>query len=449
MSTLTMNHLSTTEVRAALGAGFATDEPILHWTTDSRAVKKGSAFVALRGQRHDGNKFALQAIEAGAALVIASLEAPEHSSIVRVADPLAAMGRCAALLRARFEGPVLGITGSAGKTTLKEFLRALIPADWHATFPESSHNNAEGLPRTMLATHPDARCMVLELGTNAPGEIAALAAIAKPTLAALTSIGPAHLEGLGSVEGVLQEKLDLVRALPRGSTVFLNADDPRLSVASLPAGLQVLHTGLHNGVAPLRPALASDAQCFVLEDGTRIAHTLDTDVLRRALWMALQIALHLGVPKEHLVSAAQHVHAHKLRGETRRLGPSMLVLDCYNANPLSMSAALAELAKRPAPRRVVLGDMRELGEGAEEAHRAVGRQLAQVDLAEALLIGTYAPHVAESAHAAGIPASAITICPDTASAAAAFRMLVARGGTVLMKASRGMALERLLEGSHD
>lgn len=444
-----MNPLTTRDVRALCGAEAGPVEPVLHWTTDSRAVRAGSAFIALQGARHDGAAFALQALAAGAVLVLAGPTAPEHPRVVRVANPLEALGRIAALARARFDGPVLGITGSAGKTTLKEFLRTLLPAEWNATFPEASHNNAEGLPRTILGTHPDARCMVLELGTNAPGEIAALAAIARPTLAALTAIGPAHLQGLGSVEGVLNEKLDLVRALPPGATVFVNADDERLGAARLPGGFDIVRTGLVSGSADHRPGPGSDTQCFVLEDGTRIAHNLETDVLRRALWMAIRIALHLGASVEQVRAAAPAVRAHKLRGEMRQVGDAALILDCYNANPLSMGAALADLARRPAPRRAVLGDMRELGDGAAEAHRALGAQLAAAAVEEALLIGALAPLVAESAHAAGLPARAITICPDTASAASAFRMLVARGGTVLLKASRGMALERLLEGLHD
>ncbi len=449
MSTATMTHLTTADVRSLLGLPAGECETVLHWTTDSRAVRPGSAFVALSGSQHDGATFAMQAVAAGAVLVVAGPAALEHLRILRVANPLDALGRIAGLARLRFEGPVLGITGSAGKTTLKEFLRTLIPADWNATFPEASHNNAEGLPRTILGAHPDARCMVLELGTNARGEIAALSAIARPTLAALTAIGPAHLQGLGSVEGVLNEKLDLVRALPAGATVFVNADDERLCAAELPHGFHIVRTGMVSASAEHRPGPGSDAQSFVLEDGTRIAHNLETAVLQRALWMALRIALHLGVPAEHLAAAAPRVRAHKLRGEMRQVGETSLILDCYNANPLSMGAALADLARRPLPRRAVLGDMRELGAGAEAAHRVLGVQLAAASVEEALLIGAFAPIVAESAHAAGLPARAITICPDTASAASAFRMLVARGGTVLLKASRGMALERLLEGLHD
>ncbi|MSR74561.1 MAG: UDP-N-acetylmuramoyl-tripeptide--D-alanyl-D-alanine ligase [Planctomycetes bacterium] len=449
MSTSTMSRLNTAEIAAALNVDAGDATPLTSFTTDSRTVCPGACFIALQGPRHDASAFAEQALAAGAALVIAGKSARAHAQVLRVDNPLAALGTIAALARSRFEGPVLGITGSAGKTTLKEHLRQLIPADWCAVFPEASHNNSEGVPRTILSAQPEARCMVLELGTNAPGEIAALSRISAPTLAAFTSIGAAHLQGLGNVGGVLQEKMDLARALPVGATAFINADDALLANAVWPTGIEVVRLGLR-AVPGVRTPVVCDGQALRMRSaGLRIEHAATTEVQMRSLWMALCIAEFLGVDEAHLAQAAPCVAPARLRGEIRRIGETLLILDCYNANPLSMRAALEDLGRRSGARRAVLGEMLELGSDAEEFHREVGRQVAGLQLDEVLLIGPSAPFTAEAAHAAGMPAQSITVCPTRESANTAFRTLVAHGGTVLLKGSRLMALERLLEGQHE
>ena len=449
MTSSTMTKLTTADIAAALqrNAGDATE--ISTFTTDSRMVQAGACFFALQGPNRDASQFAQAALDAGAALVVAGMAAPLHPRVLRVADPLAAIGAVAALARSRFEGPVLGITGSAGKTTLKEHLRTLLPQEWDAVFPEGSYNNFEGLPRTILSAQPTARCMVLELGTNAPGEIAALARISAPTAAALTSVGGAHLQGLGNIAGVLNEKLDLARALPAGSMLFINADDPVLGAADLPHGLEVVRLGLHSASGVRTPAARETNSLRMHAGGERMLHGLSAEVQVRSLWMALCIAEALGVSEAELAQASQRVVPARLRGEVRVVGDSTLVLDCYNANPLSLRAALDDLARRPGPRRAVLGEMLELGPATEAAHREVGQQCAALHLDELLLIGPSAAFTAEAAHEAGLPAACISVCPSTDSARTAFKTLVARGGTVLLKGSRMLALERLVEGLHD
>ncbi len=285
------------------------------------------------------------------------------------------------------------------------------------------------------------------MGTSAPGEIAALCALGRPTLGVITAIGPAHLEGLGTIEGVLEEKLALARALPPGATLFVNGDDPRLREAAYPAGLEVIRLGLETCDGVLSPPPGARSGVLRLRpEGIAIRHPFTSTVLMRNLWIALHVAHRLGVSEEALAAAAPGLGPAKLRGETRRVGAAEIVVDCYNANPLSMTAALADLARRAGRRAAVLGDMLELGGESPRWHRELGRALAGSGLHHVVFIGTQAGEVAAGAWDGGMDPRSIETFADLDRARPAFRVLVARGGTILLKASRGMALERLLEG---
>lgn len=440
------------EVAAALGLRTAADGVLLGVTTDSRAVRPGDCFIALSGRNFDGRQFVEQALSKGAVLAIGGPGTITGARTWEVKDPIAALGTIASLVRDRFTGPVIGITGSAGKTTVKEFLRTLISPTLRTVAPLKSFNNREGVPRTITSVGTDTQVLIVEIGTNAPGEIAELCALAKPTIGVLTSIGPSHLQGLGSIEGVLQEKLALARSLPRGSTLIVNADDPILQSASFPEHVKVLWVGLRpDGRREVRtPALPrSDSTLCFSDGGPPIHHNLDTEVLVRNLWISLNVARILGVSKSDLAISASGVMPAPLRGERRRVGASELIVDCYNANPLSMTAALKDLAGRSGRRSAVLGEMLELGPETESRHRELGRLLSALRLDEVLVIGPSAVFVKESAVLAGADAESISSFATTADAADAFARLVGRSGCILLKGSRGMALERLIEASHD
>lgn len=443
------------EVAAALGTDPLGEGAITGVSVDSRRVEPGDCFVALPGRNVDARRFIPDAFRSGAVLAVAARRgAPDGAEpvapaerIVEVDDPVDALGTLAGLVRAKFAGPVVGITGTAGKTTVKEFLRGLTAGTLKGVFPEASFNNKEGVPRTILGLERDTGVLVVELGTNAPGEIAALCRIARPTIGILTSIGPGHLQGLKSVDGVLQEKLDLARALPAGAVLFVNGDDPILAAAAYPAGLDVRRVGLRPGPDVETPALPLETgRLGFAGDPVEIPHGLATEVQVRNLWLALNAARHLGVPVTSLAEAAPALRPARLRGETRRAGAAELLVDCYNANPLSMAAALRDLARRPGRRTAVLGEMLELGDETARHHLELGRLLARLRPHRVLFIGPSAGSVIEGAWEEGFDPTLIEGFADLEAARASFADVLAEGGTVLMKASRGMALERLLEG---
>jgi UDP-N-acetylmuramoyl-tripeptide--D-alanyl-D-alanine ligase len=437
------------ELTTALGTEGRREATITGLSVDSRTVQRGDCFFALSGTRVDGARFIPDALERGAALCVGREVGPRDDRVCDVADPLGALGVLGGLVRDRYDGLVVGITGSAGKTSVKEMLRTLVGGQRRAVFPDRSFNNFEGVPRTLAKLTQHTELCVVELGTNAPGEIAALSAIARPTLGVLTSIGAAHLEGLGSVAGVLDEKMSLVRALPAGSTLIVNADDPHLRVANYPAHVVVVGVGLSaaEGVIAPPPERAEGT----LPVGAEVArHRLGTRVLERNLWIAIQVARVLGLDDAATARSVATVRPADLRGEVRTVGETTLILDCYNANPLSLGEALADLGGRRGRRAAVLGEMLELGAATAAAHREMGARAARAGLHRALFIGPSGPAFREGFEAAGGEPGVLRLFSEVGAARADFAELKRSGGSVLLKASRGMALERLLkEGSND
>lgn len=414
--------------------------------TDHRCVRPGDAFFAFRGRRHDGNAYLGEALQRGAVLSIGSAPSGGDPRCIRVDEPLHALGVLAGLVRGQFQGPVVGITGSAGKTTVKECLRQLLGSRLRAVFPEGSFNNAEGVPRTVCSVEADTELLVVELGTSRKGEIAALCRIARPTMGILTSVGPAHLQGLGSVEGVLEEKLDLLRALPAGATTIVNGDDPVLRRAKLPGGLRIVFGGLEVREGVEAPRSYGPGR-LVLEDGVELECSLGTATLLRNLWLALLAARELGHGPGSLRSEAARVHPAPLRGEIVHLNAARIILDCYNANPLSMDAALADLERAGGRRFAVLGEMLDLGAETAARHRALGERIARSGIEEAIFIGPSGEAVRRGTLGGRVRVAVFTSLEE---ARGEFDRLTREPATILLKASRGMALENLLaERSRD
>ena len=435
------------ELTDALEATACREAMITGLSVDNRTVAPGDCFVALKGTRVDATGFIPDALDRGAVLAIGGPGSPDDDRVCVVDEPLAALGVLGHLVRRRYGGPTVGITGSAGKTTVKEMLRTLVGSQRRAVFPERSYNNFEGVPRTLALLNDDTELCVVELGTNAPGEIAALSAMAMPTLGVLTAIGPAHLEGLGSIEGVLDEKLALARALPEGATLVVNGDDPWLASAAYPDELDVVRVGLDASEGVLAPP--AERQARTLPVGDRVAtHVLGTRVLERNLWIAICVARRLGLEDDAITDTVADVRPGPLRGEVRTLGEATLILDCYNANPLSLGVALDDLARCGGRRVAVIGEMLELGDAAASAHHDMGAHLARVGIDRALFIGTSGDAFADGFRHGGGDGGVLDLCADVDVARGPFADLVRGGGTVLLKGSRGIALERLLEGSH-
>jgi UDP-N-acetylmuramoyl-tripeptide--D-alanyl-D-alanine ligase len=443
-------------VRATQGALVGGDLgiPVTGVSIDSRTLAVGEAFFAIHGHRLDGHAFLGDAAARGAAcLVVHTLpdDAPANVPLVLVEDTTRALGRLATWHRRRFAGPVVAVTGSSGKTTTKELVAGVLGTRWTVLRPERSFNNQWGLPLTLLRLGPAHQAAVIEIGTNQRGEVAALAAIAEPTVAVVTTVAAVHVEFLGSLDGVREEKAGLVRAVPADGAVVLNADDPRVAGMAAETAARVTTFGRAAG-ADVRVAGE------VVEDEAgltfTVVHAADAQPVRLALagrhnvvngLAAAAVGVALGLPLADVAAGLAGVPPVAGRCVWRTVGEVQVLDDTYNASPVSVRAALDAVAGRRAGRRVVvvLGDMLELGAMSEEAHREAGRQVAGLPADEFLGVGRAMQHAVEAARAAGLGAAwHLTTFEDTV---AHLLKRLAPGDVVLVKGSRGMRMERVVD----
>jgi UDP-N-acetylmuramoyl-tripeptide--D-alanyl-D-alanine ligase len=443
-------------VRATQGALVAGDLgiPVTGVSIDSRSLGVGEAFFAIQGHRLDGHAFLAEAAARGAAcLVVHALpdDAPANVPLVLVEDTTRALGRLGAWHRGRFTIPVVAITGSNGKTTTKELTAGVLGTRWEVLRPERSFNNQWGLPLTLLRLGPEHQATVLEIGTNARGEIAALTALASPTIGVVTTVAAVHTEFLGSLDGVREEKAGLVRALPADGVAVLNADDPRVAGMASETRARVVTYG-RAATAHVR------AVGEILDDEEGLTLTLETGGERRPVTLALAgrhnvgnvlaaaaVGVALGFPLDEIVRGLAGVRPVAGRCVWRRAGDVTILDDTYNASPVSMRAALDTLVAHRRGRRVivVLGDMLELGAISDDAHREVGRQVVALPADELIGVGRGMTLAVEAARAAGLAeARHLTTFEDTV--AHLLKRLTA-GDLVLVKGSRGMRMERVVD----
>jgi len=433
--------------------------------TDSRTVAEGSAFVALRGERFDAHDYLGQAAAAGAACAVVSAEwaaragaaLPPGLPLLAVPDTLAALGAIARAHRARFHVPLVAVTGSNGKTTTREMLGAILRTRGPVLKTEGNLNNEVGLPLTLLGLEAGHWAGVVEMGMNHAGEIARLAAIALPQIGLVTNAGPAHLGHFASVEAVADAKGELYQALPPGGVAVANADDARMLGRAQASGRRLLTFASGRGRPGDVVALevlehGAAGLVFLLGIGNReLEVRLSLVGLHNCLnaAAAAAAAVALGCSDQEIARGLGEVRP---VGRRLRLAPlasgALLLDDCYNANPASMTAALrtlAELASRGGGRALaVLGDMLELGPAEAEAHRALGAEAAAVVRGLAAF-GPRSRLTAEGARAAGLPAADLVHAEEIAPLAVWVRERLAPGDVLLVKGSRGMRLERLVE----
>ncbi|MGH7331722.1 MAG: UDP-N-acetylmuramoyl-tripeptide--D-alanyl-D-alanine ligase, partial [Candidatus Rokuibacteriota bacterium] len=372
--------------------------PVAGVSIDSRTLKVGEAFFAIRGHWHDGHDNVGDAAARGACCVVvhtAPDDPPPTVPLVLVADTTVALGRLAARHRARFAIPLVAVTGSNGKTTTKELIAAVLAPRFSVLKSEASFNNQWGLPLTLLRLTSTHEVAVVEIGTNQPGEIATLASLAAPTLGVVTTVADVHTEFLGSLEGVREEKAALVRALPASGAAVLNADDPRVLGMAADTAARVLTFGTTPGAdvhlaSPVADGAASIG--FTLEQAgqraaVRLALAGRHNVINALAAAATGVAL--GLPLAEIARGLGAAHAVKGRCVWREARGVRILDDTYNANPVSVRAALETVTARRGPGRlvVVLGDMLELGALADEAHREVGRLVAAVGADELVGVG--------------------------------------------------------------
>ena len=423
--------------------------PVEGAAIDTRTLGPGALFVPLPGRHSDGHDHLAEAFRRGAAAALCergryeAWRGREPGPLVLVEDVTAALGRLAHGHRLGWHGLLLCVTGSSGKTTTRELVAAALATAGPGIRTEGNLNNQWGAPLTLLRLRPEHRTAVIELGSNHPGEIAALAALAEPGAAVITNAGSAHLEGFGTLDAVAREKASLGFALEAGRPLFAGADSPRLLRALAGVKARLVPYGLAK-TATVRPERVADLG----PDGSRIEvagfpalhlRLVGAHQVLNAL-AALAVARELELDPVAVVGALEQARGTKGRMEVRRRHGATLLVDCYNANPESTRAALATLAGWPAAGRriAVLGDMLELGPRAAALHRETG---ARVRDAELWTVGAHAADYAAGARRAG---ARVRVFEDKAAVSAALRAVLADGVVVLVKASRGAALEEVL-----
>jgi UDP-N-acetylmuramoyl-tripeptide--D-alanyl-D-alanine ligase len=443
-------------VRATEGALVSGDlgVPVAGVSIDSRTLQVGEAFFAIVGHRLDGHAFLADAAARGAACVVVHTlpdEPPANVPLVLVEDTTRSLGRLAAWHRSRFSVPVVGITGSIGKTTAKELTAAVLATRWNVLKPASSFNNQWGLPLTLLRLGAEHGAAVVEIGTNQAGEIATLSAIAQPTVGVVTMVAAVHTEFLGSIEGVREEKAALVRALAPSGIAVLNADDARVASMAREAKGRVVTFGRAAGAGARIAGDATDTDdgfAFTLEVGGRrqavsVAFAGRHNVANALAAAAVGVALDL--PLDEIARGLAAARPVGGRGVWKRAGEVTILDDTYNASPASVRAALDTLAARRAGRRavVVLGDMLELGTLSDAAHREIGRLVAALPADELVGLGRATALTVEAARGAGLAnAHHMATFEDTV---AHLLKRLTPGDVVLVKGSRGMRMERVVD----
>lgn len=430
---------------------------------DTRERLDHRAFLAIRGDRRDGHEFLEAAVAAGASCLFVESgwidrggAVPGGVAVIAVPDARRALVEMARAWRRQLGGRVIGVTGTCGKTTTKRLLHAALVTTQRGSASPKSFNNDLGVPLTLLAARADDDYVVVEIGTNRPGEIAFLSEIARPHVAVITLIGHGHLAELGSLEGVAAEKSSMLDRLAPPAIAVVRGDQAVLAsaVASRRGRLgEVIAFGLDPS---LRVRLAArrpleSGQQLELGDGRRFAIALEGEHNALNALAALAVAERLGVPFDQAIAGLGSVEASDHRGERRSVAGFDLVDDAYNANPDSMAAALADAAERfgSKPAALVLGDMLELGAAGVELHRRLGRQAAataaRLDLRAMVFVGPLSRHGFEAFRASAAGFRGVLEHVETPSPELADRLAswLPSGGTILLKASRGIGLDRV------
>ena len=449
------------EIIAGNPSAIATDLVI-----DSRLASPGCAFAALPGERANGHEFAEAAVERGARVLlvannpgnlaqIVSAAEVAGAAVVRVEDVARAVRDIAAYHRSRLSCRVVGITGSTGKTTTKDFVDAVLSAKFRVACTIGNRNNELGVPLTVLCAGPDTEVLVVEMGMRGKGQIAQLAAVAKPTIALVTNVGTSHIEVLGSQEAIASTKAELVAALPADGAAFLNGDDAYSEQIAAMSAAPVTYYGLSERCTVTADSVETDDESRPSFDlvtaGGRVRVSLPIPG-RHNVYNALAAAavgLHLGVSLTDIAEALSAVTVTAMRMQLFTTANGVTVInDAYNANPVSMRAAVDTLVEMsPAGQRVaVLGDMAELGSLTELAHFQLGEHVAHSGIEALVTVGPFARRIAEGARAAGMDAGSVRPCAAVAEAVEVLDDLLGEGDAVLVKGSRVMGLEAVVEG---
>jgi UDP-N-acetylmuramoyl-tripeptide--D-alanyl-D-alanine ligase len=428
--------------------------------TDSRTPLDDSLFVALSGENFDGADFCAGAVSNGARIVVVTHPAwsrglpgdLQRAAVVAVDDTLRALGDLAAWHRSTFPVRMVGITGSNGKTSTKEMTAAVLGGAPGVLSNQGNLNNLVGMPRSLLSLGAEHHHAVMEMGMNHPGEIERLAQIARPQIGVLTNVHPVHLEGLGSIQAVAEAKGELLEALPGEGVAVLNADDPYVLKQAARTRARRVTFGRSPGAEVRVVAARQDAESMNVEleipDGS-LKVRIDRPGLHNALNAAAAAAVGLvaGIEPDRIAERLEKAPLPALRMERLDLGSGRLLVDCYNANPRSVEAALSTLRDLAGvaggPSFAVLGDMRELGPASAELHHKIGLAAAGSGLSGLCTFGSEAGAIAGGAREGDLDPVLETESIDEATDWSRERLRA--GGWVLIKGSRAMRMERIAE----
>ena len=440
-----------------LGAPFKREALATGYSIDSRTIRPGEVFFAVRGEKMDGHDFVNQAFEKGAIAAVVAREkidaltggrtAPA-SSLIPVEDTLIALQLLAQAVRRLWERPLIAVTGSAGKTTTKEAIAHVLSTRFRVHKSEGNFNNHFGLPLMLLKLEPEHDCAVVELGMSRLGEITALAQIAEPETGVVTNVAPVHLEFFKDISEIARAKYELIESLPANGTAVLNADDEYVSTFGRDFKGKVVSYGF--GPATVRAenfeSRGEQGAVFDVLVGNRVEHAtlplVGSHNVQNAL-AAIAVALEQGIALPEAVASLATLTPADKRGQVVRIGNITVINDCYNSNPKALAAMVDALSDMAAKRRIVVaGEMLELGPEGETMHADSGRYMAEKGVDVLVGVRGLAAEMVNAAKQEGIRAEFV----PTAEEAGKWLLRETRDGdVVLLKASRGVKLEKALE----
>jgi UDP-N-acetylmuramoyl-tripeptide--D-alanyl-D-alanine ligase len=432
---------------------FPPDAVASAYSIDSRTISPDELFIAVKGERLDGHDFVEQALERGAAAAVVRKDQqhryPSAAKLLAVDDTLVALQSLATAVRKLWGKPLVGITGSAGKTTTKEAIAHVLAAKFHVLKSEGNFNNHFGLPLMLLKLEREHDVAVIEMGMSHAGEIRSLAKIAQPEIGVVTNVAPVHLEFFDSLAGIARAKYELIESLPPTGTAVLNADDEYVSQFGRDFKGKILMYGtaatadVRAENVQLRGTEGSefDLVTSLVREHARLPLVGDHNILNALA--AVAVALSRRVSLQEAVAALATLAPADKRGQVLQLGNITVINDCYNSNPKALQAMVDALAAMKARRRVVVaGEMLELGPGGEDMHRAAGRHVAEKRIDRLVGVRGLAQAMVETARKHGTPAEFVAT-PEEAGEWLARE--TCDGDVVLLKASRGVKLEKALE----
>ena len=444
-----MEVMTAREIALAVGGSSDGESQINSVCIDSRKVERGCLFVAIKGENFDGHDFIESAVKDGANAIISHKDIECEVPVIKVEDTSKALLALASYYRSRFDIPVIALTGSVGKTTTKEMISEVLSTKYKTLKTQGNLNNEIGLPMTLFGLDRSFSAAVIEMGMNHSGEISRLAKATRPTMGVITNIGVSHIENLGSRDNILEAKLEMLDGLKWGSTLILNGDNDLLSQVKNET-YNIIFFGIDSDKCKVRASnieqLDNSTKFTVIYDGQETEveiPTLGIHNVYNAL-SAITVGIMHEIDLNVIAKALKNYTPAGMRQRVKRVAGITFVEDCYNSSPDSVKAALSTLHDMGNGRKIaVLGDMLELGEISQQAHSESGIQAAKNDIDILYTFGEMSKNSVESAKENGIETA--KSFDNKKELAKALLELLKRDDTILFKASRGMALEEVIE----